>query len=137
MSNDMKKLKVLGKEDILKAEDIDTIEVEVPEWGGVVKLRAMPGSLRDEWESILVSRKKGSKLNLKGIKALAIAYAAVDEEGNLLFTTDDVKAINEKSSAPIERLADAVMKMNGLGEEDLKDLEKNLPSGQSDSSGSD
>jgi hypothetical protein len=31
----------LKREQILKANDIKTIEVEVPEWGGTVRLRTM------------------------------------------------------------------------------------------------
>ena len=42
---------LLTRDLILKADDIQTREVEVPEWGGTVLIRALTGTERDAYEA--------------------------------------------------------------------------------------
>ena len=44
----------LTRDAILEAEDIETEEVAVPEWGGNVLVRGLSGTQRDIWEQGLV-----------------------------------------------------------------------------------
>jgi len=41
----------LNKEQILRADDLKTEEVDVPEWGGSVRVRVLTGTERDAFES--------------------------------------------------------------------------------------
>jgi hypothetical protein len=99
--------KYLSAEDIFGAEDIKTVEVEVPEWGGIVRLRMMSGEEAAQF-SRMVEKDKGNA-NLK-----VLAMCAVNEAGDLLFTEEDVERLKKKSLAAIARLAKEAMRINGV-----------------------
>lgn len=113
---------ILNKDAILKADDLKKEIVSVPEWGGEVIISAMTGYARDAWEQHLVESKEGALAN---IRARLVVATAVDEQGNRLFTEQDVKALGEKSVAALERCVKVAQKLNRLTQSDLDDLQKN------------
>ena len=122
----------LTKEQILTADDLPTQEVDVTAWGGHVRIRTLRGYERDAFEQKIQNRKKGDQYNLLGIKVEFLQIVLVDEEGNALFEKADLKALNEKSSMPINQLFDVASKMSGITEKDVDELQQNLgdaPSG--------
>ena len=46
----------LSRDTILQREDIKTEDVEVPEWGGTVRVRGMSGVERDAFEAGLIQQ---------------------------------------------------------------------------------
>ena len=46
----------LSRDTILQREDIKTEDVEVPEWGGTVRVRGMSGVERDAFEASLIEQ---------------------------------------------------------------------------------
>ena len=46
----------LSRDAILQREDIKTEDVEVPEWGGTVRVRGMTGVQRDAFEASLIQQ---------------------------------------------------------------------------------
>ncbi len=130
--------KLLRREDILAASDIQTEEVEVPEWGGCVLVRGMTGAERDEFEASVMERKgKNVRFNLNDARAKLVAACVVDEAGARVFSDSDVRLLTRKSAAALDRVAQAAQRLSGLREDDLEELAKNSPSGQSDDSISD
>lgn len=129
---------VLTRDAIMKSVDYTVEEVNVPKWGGTVRLRSLTGKGRDEFEAA-VTKSSGTpgQVDIRGLKALLLTMTIVDSDDQLVFTKDDVDLINEKSSDVIESLWEVVQKMNGIGEEGLEETEKNSASEVSDSSGSD
>lgn len=129
---------VLTKDAIIQSVDYVVEEVEVAKWGGTVRLRSLTGKGRDEFEAAVTkSSTTPGQVDIRGLKALLLTMTIVDENDVLVFTKEDVDVINEKASDVIEILWEVVQKMNGIGEEGLQEAEKNSPSEQSDSSGSD
>ena len=60
----------LSRDDILKAEDLTTEEVDVPEWGGTVLVRGLTGRERDEFEASVMVRYAGEMVqDLANIRA--------------------------------------------------------------------
>lgn len=109
---------LLGRDAILGAVDLGHVDVEVPEWGGVVRVRMMTGSERDSFESATVVRRgKRLEANLENIRARLVTMCAVDEAGNRLFSEADVAALAAKSSAALNRVFAAAQQLNGLTEE--------------------
>jgi hypothetical protein len=49
----------------------------------------------------------------------------VDEEGNRLFTVDDVAALKKKSGLATVKVFRVAKKLNGLGADDSEEMEKN------------
>jgi len=112
-------MKLLKKEDILKAADLKREAVRVPEWGGSVYVRMMTGAERDSFDSLFTQSGR------KTFRSVLVAHTACDEQGNLLFTVDDVEELAKKSAAALDRICVAATKINAITDEDVKELEKN------------
>ena len=117
---------LLTKDQILGADDRDSVEVEVPEWGGAVRIAAMTAAERDAFEASMIDGKgKSDAKRLQNFRARFVASCIVDDDGNRLFSDKDIVALGKKSSAPISRLFDDCRKLNGMTDEDVEELEKN------------
>ena len=132
---------LLGRDDILKADDRPIEEVEVPEWGGSVRVRGMSGEQRNEFEASMAIM-RGDKLvpEVSNTLAKLVARCIVDEDGAPLFTQSDVYALGQKSAAALERVAEVAGRLSGMAvteQEVVIDLEKGFatpPNGSSTSS---
>jgi hypothetical protein len=129
---------LLSREQILTASDIRTEDVEVPEWGGSVRVRALTGVERDAYETTIVNiRSDGSKvMNLRNLRARLVAVSCVDEDGNRLFTDADAMELGNRSASALERVFDVAQKLSGLSASDVEELAEGFgdaPSGDSTS----
>ncbi len=129
--------KILGRDDILKSEDLATETVEVPEWGGAVIVRALSGSERDAYEAGIFGSGKKGEYNLQNIRAKLASRTIVGEDGKRLFSDADIDRLGLKSAAALDRVFSAAQKLSGLTKEDIKELADQLEKGPSDGSGSD
>lgn len=127
---------ILGKADILSAEDRKTVDVDVDEWGGTVRLREMSGRERDKFESDFVQTKGGETVeNYDNLRARLVAACAVDENLNKLFPkAEDVKALGNKSASALNKVWKAAQKLNGMTEADVEELVEDLKADPSDDS---
>ena len=120
---------LMTRETFLSSRDRAYKDVPVPEMGeeAVVRISVMSGTSRDEWETKLAQRQgpNGKLVDLKGLKAHLVVATAVDEEGDSLFTLEDLEAINEHNGTVIDRLSDIALLLNGLTEEALEEMGKN------------
>jgi hypothetical protein len=127
-------MKLLNKSAILLAEDLKHEDVEVPAWGGTVRVRVMTGTERDEFRASIASDDGGVPVG-KFAAALLVA-TCIDENGARLFTMEDMDQLAEKSAASLDGPAVVAMRLNGLGGSAVQDAVKNSVSDQSDDSGS-
>ena len=127
----------LTKQDILSADDVEIRDVEVPEWGGVVRVKALTGRERDALEKTMLENKPGKapQVNLSNFRAKLCAASMVDENGMRLFSERDVEQLGAKSSKALARVFDMASQLSGFSESDIDELTKNSESGQSDDSG--
>jgi hypothetical protein len=117
----------LTRDQILSAEDLPTEDVDVPEWGGHILLRVMPGIDREEFEgSVLEDRDDKST---REFRTKLVAFCAVDDKGERLFTLEHVERLGKKNGKVLDRLADVCLRINGMGKY-LKVAEKNSGAGQ-------
>jgi hypothetical protein len=117
---------LLTKDQILQANDLKTADVEVPEWGGTVRVQTMTGSARDDYEQNLIKSRGGDKSkNLENVRALLLAATIVDEQGQLMFTSEDVKALGKKSVKAMDRVFAEASRLNALSDADVEDLAGN------------
>ena len=125
----------LTKDAILAADDLITEDVDVPEWGGTVRVRSISGAERDAFEQAIVTRRgKNVQTNLSNIRAKMSALCLVDESGQRLFTDADVVALGQKSAAALDRVFGVAQRLSGLTDKDVDELAENLKTGQSDAS---
>lgn len=123
---------LLTKRQILEVQDLPTEDVNVPEWGGVVRVQGMSGSERDAFEmSVMTGKGKDRDLNLKNFRAKLVSRCIVDEQGNRVFGEADIAALGGKSALALQRLFDVAQKLSGLSPADVDELTKNLGGGQS------
>lgn len=130
---------LLNFEQIIAADDIKTVDVEVPEWGGTIRLRSLTGAERDQFEadSVEIDKKTGQPIPLppKNFRAKLIAKCAVKEDGTLLFTSKmSVEALGNKSASVLTRLAFECQKLNGMTEEDVEEAVEDFEGDPSESS---
>lgn len=113
---------MLNREQILSVQDSKIETVEVPEWGGSVCVRAMSAKERDGWEIRYATDFANKNRSVRGSLC---AVVICDENGNRLFTEQDIPVLEQKSAAALDRLFDVAMRMNGLRKQDVDELEKN------------
>ncbi len=111
----------LSREQILAADDLRRVKMEVPEWGGVVFVSTMTAADRGAFEAA------NEGASAQAIRERAVAATVTDASGARLFTDDDVEALGAKSAKVLERLALAAFRLNGITDGDVEELVKNSP----------
>lgn len=114
---------ILGRDQILAADDLKREQVEVPEWGGTVIVAALSGTQRDAWEASIVTSE--GRPNLRNMRAKLVSVSVVDEAGQQIFSAADVEALGAKSAAALERVAKVAQRLSKLGNEQLEELRGN------------
>ena len=117
---------LLSKTAILAAQDLQTEDVEVPEWGGAVRVRSFTGRERDAFEASMVRGDgRDRKVDLTNMRARLVGLTVIDETGQRLFTDDEVDLLGAKSGAALDRVFAVAQKLNGLSGADVEELSKN------------
>jgi hypothetical protein len=117
---------MLSKKDIIAANDTQVETVNVPEWGGSVRVQGLNGEQWDEFEqSLVIGKGRGARVNIKTAMARLCAMCMVDDKGGRLFSDADVDALNTKSAAALNRIYKVASRLCGHTEEDIEDIVKN------------
>lgn len=127
----------LTRDAILGAADITYEEVACPEWGGTVRVRALSGAQRAQWQqATLVTGANGRtpSVNFQQTTVRLVLLGVVDDDGRPLFTNADLTALLQKNSAPLERIGDVVMRLSGIGDDEREAISGNSPATPSDGS---
>lgn len=98
--------KFLTADEILAAEDVKTVEVDVPEWGGTVRLRSLSGE-----DAVRFVESQGNQV---GSAMNIVGLCAVKDDGTPLFTLEQWELIKKKSLRAIFRLQKVALEINGL-----------------------
>ncbi len=123
---------LLSKDQILSADDLPTQDIEVPEWGGTVRVRSLTGRERDTLEvQISLARKNGTELDIRGATT---GRCMVDENGHRLFTDKELAALGRKSAAVLDRIWDIVRELSGMTDEKLKKAARDFENAPNDDS---
>ena len=110
---------MLTRDQILQADDLKHIDVDVPEWGGQVRVKVL--SMRERIRFQDAARTKDGKTP-ENIMELLVVACAIDEKGEPLFKPEDVAALGEKSSEAVRKVFDKAMDLNGMNEKSVDDL---------------
>lgn len=131
----------LTQEQILAALDryeVETREVHIPELGGTVLVREMPGTLRNRLEATYATIKSGGESKaLDKVTAQIIATCVVDDAGKPFLTVDVATRLVSKTSKAAFRIRDAVLELSATDEDDVEAFAEVFGDAQSDSSTSD
>ena len=81
-------------------------EVDCPEWGGTMRVRSLdPSDLRELAEFVGTNRKF----------AAFLAASLVDEDGEPLFSIEEVEKLEQRSAIPMRRLIMVACRLSGIG----------------------
>ena len=131
-------MKFLTRDKIQAAQDAVFQNVNVPEWGGMVRVKALSGAERDAFEASMVEQKgKKTRMKIQNVRARLVRLTCVDDKGQLIFQPSDEAWLGEKSAAALDRVFDVAMRLAGMRDEDIEELTENFTEGQSEDSTSD
>ena len=121
---------MLNKSQILEAADLGFEEVEVPEWGGSVRVRMMTGSERDAFETEIYEVKGDDvKFNRENFRARLLVRTIADEKNDRIFSDADIQTLGKKSAKVLDRLFAVAQKLNGISAADREEMIKNSGGG--------
>lgn len=113
---------LLTRDDILKAEDLQTKDVDLTaHWGGIVRVRSMTAATKGRFEQKMM----GKSVDYSTVLAEYAAAVLVGEDGKPLFTAKDIAALAEKSAAALQIIFDEAQALNALSQADIEGLAKN------------
>lgn len=114
----------LSREQILGTDDSNVETVEVPQWGGSVRVRALTGRERDRLEASMIGKngKADATKGLTNFRARLVAASVVDDNGAPMFTEADIDLLADRSAAALDTIAQAAMRLSGLSSEDVNEL---------------
>lgn len=128
-----KSVGLLDRAAILGADDLPLEVVEVPEWGGSVKVIGLTGTQRDAFEASVVQRNgKNKTMNLRNVRARLVSMTVVDAENKRIFGPQDVDELGKKSAAALDRVFSKAQELSGISVDDVEELTENFDDGQSD-----
>ena len=110
---------------ILDADDLPTKELEIPEWGVTVTVKAMDGETRGRF-AMSATDEDGNRDEQAYIQSSArlAAMVLVDPETKeLIFTAEDVPALARKSAAALDRISQVAFSISGLTEDERSTVE--------------
>ncbi len=114
---------MLSRDEILRHSALPTEDLEVPEWGGSVRIRSLTAGERDGFElDMKDARTEGQKPNIRAALAVRVL---VDEQGRNLFTPADAESLATFHAKPLDRVFTVAARLSGITPDDVNDLEKN------------
>lgn len=106
-------------DDILAADQAQTLKVNVPEWKCDVYIRSLPLGDLQAWE-LACLRSKGDGVD--DYRTRYLAKCLVDADGKELFTSEQLKRISGTVGARLFKIA---QKHNDLDDKEIEDIGKN------------
>ena len=132
----------LDRAAILGAADTTYETVEVPEWGGSVRVKSLTAAERDKFETdSIVESGKGKRktidVNMRNMRARLVVRCVVDKDGKRVFSDTDAEVLGDKNAAIVTRIYEVASRLAGLSEADMEELAGNSETGPSAGSTSD
>lgn len=106
-------------DDVLSAADRPVLVLNVPEWGGALRIKTLSQEEREGWEKNYSKDVEDQRLCVRYLIAVA-----VDENDRPLFRADLEDELSRKSGAVIKRIFDAALAHNGMGRNAVADAKK-------------
>lgn len=108
---------------ILQSDDFRYEEIEVPEWGGSLRLKSLSGTERTAVIRMLNQKKD----TVDGVYEKVIIFSAVDADGRKIFEDNQstLSILQGKDAGVTQRIAMKALELSGLGPNSKDDAEKN------------
>jgi hypothetical protein len=134
---------VFNRESLLKELELKSEEVSIGEGTVIVseigavdyfKLWTDPKNQIEVGKELVDGKEvPKTEVNMARFNPSVVAYSCKDENGNRIFTDDDIDLLANSAKGPFLKIVNAAFKLNGLDGESAKNSENNLT--ESSSSG--
>jgi hypothetical protein len=125
----MTEKKYLSRAAIDTVEDRPTGEVEVPQWGGWVRIQAMSAKQRSMITGTMMAVDgvdvKVRADEIGSVQLRTVAACLIEEDGSPTYQEHEYDSIGEKNAGAIETIYTALQELSGLGKDAIEDAEKN------------
>lgn len=118
---------LLSRNEIRIIEDRKATVVDIPEWGAEAQVRCkmMSGEGRERYEQWAMVYSEARAMNPgntppQNLYARMAVLSCVDEQGDPLFTMDDVDWLSQKSFAALKRIFDVAWRLNLFDPEEVE-----------------
>lgn len=96
-------------------------EIEVPEWGGSLFVRALSAREVDHYQLGLMAQPKNEKphvtlARLRHANAKLVVMGSCDETGEPIFSDSDISRLADQSNKGMAKVAEAIQRLTGLGD---------------------
>lgn len=112
----------LSAAEILNADDLNEEDVECPEWGGKVRVRALS---KQRQQALRKASAPGGEFDA-GLFEMALFVEGVITP---VFDASQMDALRQKSAKPVDRVTKKVMQLSGMAEDAVDDAEATFPDG--------
>lgn len=113
------------RQKILACDDIKREEITIEEWQATFQIKGLTGKERARLLSNAIG--KDGRTNFERIYPELVVLTAYDPAtGKPVFEAADRDALNEKSGAILERIAQVAMRLSGLSAAGVEEVTKNL-----------
>ena len=119
----------LSKRKILDANDLPREKVFVPEWAdgdeeAYVVIRALTAKEQDDFDKLIFKGKMNDsnipEVDTTNYRAKRAIFCLCDDEGQALFTLEDLPALSGKSAKAMQRVLEVDQRLNGRVVEKVK-----------------
>lgn len=112
---------ILSKKDILNINDREHVDIEVPEWGGTLRIYVMSLRERMVLEGLVGGKSgkkspKSDKVSSEQEKIMFLLRTCLkDEDGKDMFDENEVSMLLDKDSKVVYRIFEKCIEVNNLG----------------------
>ena len=108
-------MSLLSRGAILTAPDLKHEDVEVPEWGGTVRVQELTAGRRQDLFSSIAGLSEAERSRV--FRRTVLLASLVDEQGVAIFDEATVEQLLGKSAVVIDRIMAVALRLSGLGAE--------------------
>jgi hypothetical protein len=107
-----------------KKENLPRLEVLIPEWEGSVWVRSLTVGERDSIDADFNAARRTGKTP-DNLRARMLIRGCCNADGSALFSESDIGDVNKLPATILEKIFDAILKINKIGSGAVEDAEKN------------
>jgi hypothetical protein len=115
--------KILSLDEIIEVDDRKIDTVDVPEWGGTVKIRAL--SRRQVLEALEQATARDGSVDGAKLQMLYLVRGMHEPQ----VTEDRIDQLNAKHPDPIHRIVERIREISGMGDDADQAADARFPGG--------
>lgn len=123
--------KLLSRKEILAIDDAVYEYIDMPEWGGTIRVKSLSGTERRAYERSLIVIGDGKDVEVNWdaydtSQPRLVSMSIVDKFGKPEFSIKDITKLGQKSSANLQRVFEVCQRISALDKKSIQETAENL-----------